>query len=71
MSKACPACPKGAAMALHLTPEYEDGNQAYRDGKKNNENPFDFFDDYAKCYAWDIGWQNARNREKEEEMNRH
>ena len=44
---------KGRACALHLTPEYEEGKNAiYR-----SPNPYDFWDEYEKHYAWDIGNQ--------------
>lgn len=60
MASAWPGVPKGAAMALHLTPEYEAGRQAYLAGE--TKNPFDFFDNYTEFYAWDIGWQNAKHK---------
>jgi len=41
-------------MALHLTPEYDEG----KDSKINDKNPYSFFDEYEKHYAWDIGSQN-------------
>jgi hypothetical protein len=44
---------KGRACALHLTPEYEEGARA----KPRSQNPYDFWDEYEKHYAWDIGNQ--------------
>jgi len=44
---------KGRACALHLTPEYKAGQLAL----PRATNPFDFFDEYEKHYAWDIGNQ--------------
>ena len=49
MSNLC----KGRACALHLTPEYEEG----RLEPPRSTNPYDFFDEYEKHYAWDIGNQ--------------
>ena len=46
---------KGSAMALHLTSEYEEGKAA-----KTNINPYDFWDEYTKHYAWDIGRQTGK-----------
>ena len=48
---------KGAACALHLTPEYDEGRQA----APRSQNPYDFFDEYEKHYAWDIGNQKVRH----------
>ena len=45
--------PKGAACALHLTPEYEEG----KDAEPRSVNPYDFWDEYEKHYAFDIGNQ--------------
>ena len=56
-------CPKGKAMALHLTREYADGNIAGFTGEPN-DNPYDFFDNYEEYYAWDIGWQSGRDSAK-------
>jgi len=46
-------------MALHLTPEFDEGMEARAEGKLNRDNPYDFWDEYEKCYAWDIGWQRS------------
>jgi len=48
--------PKGAAMALHLTKEFNDGVLDAQ-AQIKNRNPFDFFDEYEKYYAYDIGYQ--------------
>ena len=53
MSKKYPGIPKGRACRLDLTPEYEDG----KNSNCNDKNPYDFFDEYEKHYAWDIGSQ--------------
>jgi len=53
MGRAWPLIPKGRAMALNLTPEYDEGTAS----NKNDKNPYDFFDEYEKHYAWDIGSQ--------------
>ena len=50
-----PAIPKGRAMALHLTKEYKEGLLA----PKRTDNPYNFFDEYEKHYAWDIGNQRV------------
>ncbi len=47
---------KGKACALHLTPEYDEGKLAL----PRSQNPYDFFDEYEKHYAWDIGNQAQR-----------
>ena len=51
-----PLVPKGRAMSLHLTKEYQEGKMSC----KFETNPYDFFNEYEKHYAWDIGRQNAR-----------
>ena len=56
-----PLIPKGRAMALHLTPEYEEGVNSDSD-----VNPYDYFDNYEKCYAWCIGHQNEKRRKQHE-----
>lgn len=48
--------PKGRAMALHLSEEYREGKLANTD-----INPYDFWDEYEKSYAWDMGWQWRKN----------
>lgn len=58
MVKRTPLVPKGSAMALHLSPEYKEGQEARKNGTSNSENPYKFFSgDYTKNYAWDMGWQ--------------
>ena len=47
--------PKGKAMALHLSPEYQEGIEARKQGI--TKNPYDFWNEYLKYYAWDIGNQ--------------
>ena len=42
-------------MALHLTEEYREGQVA----GSRTQNPYDFFDEYEKHYAWDIGRQKG------------
>ncbi len=42
-------------MALHLTPEYLEGKNS-----ESRENPYDFWDEYEKHYAFDIGRQAQR-----------
>jgi len=49
-----PLIPKGKAQALHMTLEYQQGQIA----APRSENPYDFFNEYEKHYAWDIGNQN-------------
>ncbi len=53
MSRKHPLVPKGKACALHLTKEYEEGLLA----TKRADNPYSFFDEYEKHYAFDIGNQ--------------
>lgn len=53
--------PKGRAMALHLSPEYQEGVKAHSDGLPNSKNPYDFWQQYDEHYAWDIGWQHDKN----------
>jgi len=53
MSAKFPAVPKGQACALHYTVEYVEGRQA----TKRSKNPYDFWNEYTKHYAWDIGNQ--------------
>jgi hypothetical protein len=48
-----PLCCKGTAMACHLMPEYEEGRIA----PIRSTNPYDFWNEYVKHYAWDIGNQ--------------
>jgi len=48
-----PLMPKGSACALHLTNEFKEGQQA----EPRTINPYDFFDEYTKHYAFDIGNQ--------------
>ncbi len=52
-----PIMPKGSACALHLTEEYNEGRRAC----SRSNNPYDFFDEYVKHYAWDIGNQRSNN----------
>jgi len=51
-----PLVPKGRAMGLQMTDEWTAG---FRAGslKYKYENPFDFFDEYEKHYAFCIGFQ--------------
>lgn len=58
MSKEHPLLPKGKACALHLTIEYVEG----RNAEPRSQNPYDFFDDFEKHYAWDIGNQYVSER---------
>jgi hypothetical protein len=60
--KGYPLCCKGRAMALHLTPEYEEGKRSWHpdNGGGICTNPYDFWDEYEKHYAWDIGRQAQR-----------
>ena len=44
---------KGRACALNLTKEFEEGKVSL----PRSLNPYDFFDEYEKHYAWDIGNQ--------------
>lgn len=60
MSKKYPAIPKGEACRLDLTTEYDEGYRAAKDGCPN-DNPYDYFDQYTKCYAWIIGWYKGNN----------
>lgn len=48
--------PKGRACALHLAPEFTEGTEA----SKRDNNPYDFWDEYEKHYAWDIGNQKLK-----------
>lgn len=58
MSMKHPLLPKGKAMALNLTEEYDMGyNNPYK------ENPFDYWDQYTKRYAFDIGQQAGRRKQ--------
>ena len=47
--------PKGDACALHLTREYREGQVA----NPHSRNPYDFFDEYEKHYAFCIGNQKG------------
>ena len=58
MSKKYPLIPKGEAMALNLTKEYELGYN-----NPNGTNPYDFFNDYVEHYAYDIGQQAGRRKD--------
>ena len=40
-------------MGLNTTSEYREGQLS-----KTDDNPYDFWDEYEKHYAWDIGRQN-------------
>lgn len=51
-----PMLPKGKAMALHLTEEYNEGKTSLSD-----INPYDYWNEYTKHYAWCIGKQNQKN----------
>ena len=53
MSMKHPLIPKGSAQSLHLTKEYKEGQKA----ESRSENPYEFYDQYNKHYAWDIGNQ--------------
>ena len=59
-----PLCPKGTAMAMHERSEYEEGRTVWLEGKEYT-NPYDPWDEYESWYAWDIGYQSARNKSKE------
>ena len=59
MSRRHAGVPKGRACGLHLTDEYFQGQTAGQVGDEYT-NPYDFFDEYEKHYAWDIGYQNGR-----------
>lgn len=52
--------PKGKAMGLHMSNEFIEGREAFERGDAF-DNPYNFFDDYEKHYAWAIGYQAARN----------
>jgi hypothetical protein len=65
--------PKGAAMALHLSQEFREGEHAAIRGFLNPDqpqprNPYDFFDGYTKHYAWDIGFQAAKREIRERRL---
>lgn len=63
--KMYPICPKGKAVALHLTDEYQEGYFAsYLGCPYSTENPYDFFDEYEKNYAWCIGYQKGKHNMK-------
>ena len=47
-------------MALHLTDEFTEGYNA----EINTKNPYDFFDEYEKSYAWDMGNQRRKRENK-------
>lgn len=55
MSREHPLVPKGEACRLDLSPEYQEG--IVFGLLKNDKNPYDFFNDYLKYYAWDMGYQ--------------
>jgi len=46
-------------MALHLSPEYDEGVTAGKQGI--TKNPYDFWNQYTQHYAWDIGQQKGMN----------
>lgn len=48
-----PCLPKGRACGLNGTYEYIEG----KNSKIGDENPYDFWDEYEKNYAWCIGSQ--------------
>ena len=58
--------PKGAAMALHLSAEFREGQlagvQSVLHPERAPKNPYDFFNAYNAHYAWDIGLQAAMRR---------
>jgi hypothetical protein len=60
MSKKWAGIPKGRACGLNLSPEYQEGYKARVEGVLNSANPYDFFDEYEKSYAWDMGWQEGK-----------
>ena len=47
-------------MALHLTQEFRDGCLVGALGNPD-KNPYNYFDEYEKFYAWDIGHQKGKN----------
>lgn len=59
--KMYPICPKGKAVALHLTLEFAKGKSMALIGLPH-DNPYDFFDEYEKNYAWSIGWQKGKTQ---------
>ena len=64
--------PKGAAVALHLSPEYRQGLlagvESFFDPQRRPKVPYDFFDAYSRHYAWEIGFQAARSRIRERRL---
>ena len=58
MSKKHPLMPKGRACRVDLMNEYQEGQNSV-----TNDNPYDFWDDYEKHYAWDVGRQE-RDKQK-------
>lgn len=60
MSRKHPCIPKGKACRLDLSPEYDEGVLAVREGKPYI-NPYDYWAEYTEHYAWDIGYQEGKN----------
>ena len=59
MSKKYAGIPKGRACGLNLSPEYAEGQLAGQIGAPY-KNPYDYWDEYTKHYAWDIGYQEGK-----------
>lgn len=63
--------PKGMACRVDLRPTYKEGRKAFRLHQwnpnaepKHSKNPYEYFGDkeeYCDHYAFDIGFQEARN----------
>jgi len=51
-----PMIPKGRAMALHLTKEFQDAMIS-----ESDQNPYDFWNQYEQHYAWDMGKQKRKS----------
>jgi hypothetical protein len=67
MSRKHVGVPKGRACGLNETSEYRDGVLA---GfmLKPYVNPYDYWAEYEKHYAWDIGYQKGKSPEMTEEF---
>ena len=46
--------------AANLTQYIEEGEKAFRDGKQEWENPYNFITETLAAYAWEQGYRTAK-----------